>query len=299
MKLATFRYKDQDLVGILSSCETKVYPLSTLGLHAMDMNDFIDQTAKDGSLLGSVAGKASKLDATEEAGLLLSDVQLLSPIPFPKQDIICLGINYAAHAVESARFAKDDFGGERTYPLYFSKRVNEAVAPKGVIHMDEKIMTALDYEVELAVVIGRDAKNVSPENAFDYILGYTILNDVTDRTVQTRHKQWYFGKSLDNFTPIGPYIVTEDCFERPPVLKIQTTVNDELRQNSTTADLIFGIPYVISELSAGMTLKAGTIIATGTPEGVGMGFQPPRFLSKGDKVVCTIEGIGDLENTIG
>jgi 2-keto-4-pentenoate hydratase/2-oxohepta-3-ene-1,7-dioic acid hydratase in catechol pathway len=182
--------------------------------------------------------------------------------------------------------------------VYFSKRVNRAVAPgdpiQGHLDLDEQ----LDYEVELAVIIGRDARNVRKELAYDFIFGYTILNDVSARSLQGKHKQWYFGKSLDGFTPMGPCIATEDEFARPPALGIQSSVNREPRQFSNTNHMIFDIPHIISELSGGMTLKAGTIISTGTPAGVGMGMQPPRFLKKGDVVRCEIEGIGVLENMV-
>ena len=209
-----------------------------------------------------------------------------------------MGINYAAHAEESARYKKEAFGGERPYPIYFSKRVHEAVADGGIIPAYENLVDSLDYEVELAVIIGKDAKNVRREDAYNYVFGYTILNDVSARNLQTRHKQWYFGKSLDGFTPIGPCIVTADEFENPPVLAIKSYVNGELRQNSSTELLLFDIAHIISELSQGMTLKAGTIIATGTPAGVGMGFEPPNFLKSGDTVTCEIEKIGTLTNRI-
>jgi len=139
---------------------------------------------------------------------------------------------------------------------------------------------------------------VPEAEAADYVFGYTVINDMSARNIQTSHKQWYFGKSLDGFTPMGPCIVTADEFAFPPVLGISATVNGELRQNSTTALLIHGIAEVIAELSRGMTLRAGTIIAMGTPSGVGMGFEPPKFLCPGDEVVCTVEGIGSLHNTI-
>ena len=170
--------------------------------------------------------------------------------------------------------------------------------PGGHIDGHFDLVERLDYEAELAVVIGKDASHVEEADAAEYVLGYTIINDVSARQVQTRHKQWYFGKSLDGFTPMGPCIVTADEFEFPPRLSIQSKVNGELRQNSNTELLIFGIPHIIRELSQGITLKAGTIIATGTPAGVGMGFEPPRFLKSGDQVECIIEGIGSLKNTV-
>ena len=161
------------------------------------------------------------------------------------------------------------------------------------------LVKKLDYECELAVVLGKDAKDVPAGQTKDYVFGYTILNDVSARDVQTAHKQWYFGKSLDGFTPIGPCIVTADEFDTyPPKLPIRCFVNGEKRQDSNTSLQIFDIDHVIAELSQGMTLKAGTIIATGTPAGVGMGMEPPCFLKPGDEVRCEIEGIGTLTNTV-
>lgn len=225
-------------------------------------------------------------------------MKLLAPILVPKQDIICLGINYMAHAEESARYKKEAFGGERPYAVYFSKRVNRAVSDKEGIPSYQEIVDSLDYEAELAVILRKDAKNVKPEEVKDYLFGYTIMNDVSARNIQTNHKQWYFGKSLDGFTPMGPCILTVDSIPYPPKVQIQSRVNGELRQDSNTSLLIFGIDHIVSELSKGMTLRAGTIISTGTPSGVGMGFDPPRFLKPGDVVECSIEGIGTITNPV-
>ena len=159
-------------------------------------------------------------------------------------------------------------------------------------------MDSLDYEAELAVIIGKDARDVPAEKAREYVFGYTIINDVSARNIQDRHSQWYFGKSLDTFTPMGPCIVTANEIAYPPKLKIQSRVNGELRQDSNTELLIFGIDHIISELSRGMTLKAGTIISTGTPSGVGIGFTPPVFLKSGDEVECIVEGIGSIKNRV-
>lgn len=280
MRLVTFTHLKKTLVGALT--DKYMYPLPF-----KTMNELID-SGNSIEALCAMAGNP----------IALQETKILSPIPVPKQDIICLGINYMAHAVESARYKKEAFGGERPYAVYFSKRVNECSPHNGTISSYGKIVDSLDYECELAVIIGRDCKNVKRENAFDYIFGYTILNDISARNLQTRHKQWYFGKSLDGFTPMGPCIVTEDEFERPPVLEIKSYVNSELRQNSTTDLLIFDIPHVIEELSQGMTLKAGTIISMGTPAGVGMGFKPPKFLKHGDVIECYIENIGTLRTYI-
>ena len=225
----------------------------------------------------------------------LADAEILAPIPQPKQDILCLGINYAAHAEESARFKKEVFEKDRQYSVYFSKRVNEAVPDGGEIPYPT-VDTQIDYEAELAFIVSRDAKNVKKENAKDYVFGYTIINDVSARSLQQRHKQFYFAKSLDGFTPMGPCIVTADEFDFEPQLQIRSFVNGELRQNSNTALLLAGIGQILEDLTEGMTLKACSIISTGTPSGVGMGFIPPKFLVPGDIVRCEIDGIGSLTN---
>lgn len=295
MKLITYKLKENgnEIIGMLSKDEQKIYPISQFDIYYATMNDLIENISNaELELLLSKAGKEYDKFVARD------NTFKAAPITQPKQDIICLGINYMAHAEESARYKEEAFGGERPFAVYFSKRVNEAVADEGNIPSYEGLVDSLDYEAELALIIGKDAKNVSAENVFDYIFGYTIINDVSARNLQTAHKQWYFGKSLDGFTPMGPVIVTKDEFEFPPKLDIKSYVNGELRQDSNTELLIFGIEHVISELSKGMTLKAGTIISMGTPAGVGMGFVPPRFLNKGDEVICEIQGIGKLTNVV-
>ena len=296
MKFVTYLDGKKERVGVINDDETWVYPLCSLGMPYSDMQEVIEKMSKAEKEL---IGIYNRKDPDEIHGAVpVKDVGLLAPVPRPKQDIICLGINYMEHAAESARYKKEAFGGERLYAVYFSKRVNEAVPNKGFIEAHENLVDSLDYECELAVIIGKDAKNVSEDDAAEYIFGYTIINDVSARNVQTRHKQWYFGKSLDGFTPMGPCITTADSIAFPPKLTIQSKVNGELRQNSNTELLIFDVAHVISELSSGMTLKAGTIISMGTPAGVGMGFEPPRFLKSGDTVECIVEGIGTLVNTV-
>ena len=184
------------------------------------------------------------------------------------------------------------------YPIFFSKRVCYSQGTDAPIPAYTGLVDSLDYECELGVVIGKDAKNVKRADVPDYIFGYTIVNDVSARNLQTRHKQWYFGKSLDGFTPMGPCIVSADEFPFPPKQRIACRVNGDVRQDSNTANLITGITDIIVMLSEGMTLKAGTVIATGTPAGVGMGMKPPTFLKPGDVVECEIEGIGVLRNYI-
>ena len=287
MKLVTYLQDDRQLVGVLSADGAAIFPLPY-----PDMNTLIE-TASSAELLA-----ASQTAEQSEVSVSLSNVTLCAPIPRPRQDVLCLGINYKAHADEAERYSTATFAKEREIPIYFSKRVNEAVPPEGFIESHPGLVQRLDYESELAVIIGKTAKGVKAADAGDYIFGYTILNDVSARLLQTSHKQWYFGKGLDGFTPMGPCIVTKDEFAQPPAQAIRTWINGELRQDAVTDELIFGIPHIVHELSQGMTLKAGTVIATGTPAGVGMGFDPPKFLKKGDVVTCQIVGIGTLENTV-
>ena len=287
MKLVTYRLSGAEHVGALTADGKGVLPLP-----AADMNTLIE-TMTPADLRSAAA-------AAERGGAVpLSDVELLAPIPRPRQDVVCLGMNYRDHAEESARYSADAFTKNSTAAVYFSKRVSEAGKPDGVIPRHAGLTDRLDYEAELAVVLGKAARDVKAADAADYIFGYTILNDVSARDLQTGHKQWYFGKSLDGFTPIGPCIVTADEFDTyPPRLGIRSFVNGEKRQDSNTGLQIFDIDHVIHELSQGMTLKAGTIIATGTPAGVGMGMDPPQFLKPGDTVRCEIDGIGALTNTV-
>lgn len=278
MKLVTCLHEGTERVGALTENGVVFLPYP-------DMNTLIE-TLSPAAI--AITGKPVPLE----------DVTLLAPIPRPRQDVICLGMNYQDHEKEAAKYDSGAFTKERPVAVYFSKRVSRAGDPDGVIPRYEGLVERLDYEAELAVIIGRAARNVKAEDARDYIFGYTVLNDVSARDLQTGHKQWYFGKSLDGFTPMGPCILTADETAFPPALEITASVNGELRQKSNTSLLIHGVAEVIEELSAGMTLLPGTIIATGTPAGVGMGFDPPRFLKSGDVVECAIEGIGALRSTV-
>ena len=288
MKLVTYRENGAEQVGALTKDGTAILPLPV-----PDMNTLIETM--------TLSQLSSAVTAAEGSGasVALADVELLAPIPRPRQDVLCLGMNYKAHASEAAKYDADAFTKEKPAAVYFSKRVSEAVAPGGAIQSHRELVERLDYEVELAVILGKTAKHVKAAEAGDYIFGYTILNDVSARDVQTGHKQWYFGKSLDGFTPMGPCIVTADEIAFPPALAISSSVNGELRQSSNTSLFLNSIQEVLEELTAAMTLLPGTIIATGTPAGVGMGFDPPKFLKPGDTVSCTIEGIGTLTNPVG
>ncbi len=236
------------------------------------------------------------LDDIDE-GLPLDDVKLTAPIPYPRRNVFCLGKNYAEHAME----VKSLPGGEAKvpdYPIYFTKIADPAIGHMDKIIIPKDYTIDIDYEVELAIVIGKDGKDIPPEKAEDYIFGYTIGNDISARDVQKRHIQWFKGKSLDSFTPMGPWLVHKSVIEFPVELEIACKVNGEIRQKSNTKKLIFDIPYIISDLSKGLTLRAGDIIMTGTPEGVGMGHKPPKYLKPGDVVECYIEKIGTLVNVV-
>ena len=293
MRFVTCRLPDTgEMPAVLSADGTRIWPLAALGLDCPTLAEAIPMlTAERRAALAEAAATTMAINSAA--------VKLEAPIPAPAQDVICLGINYMAHASEAERFSSDAFATRHEQAIYFSKRVTRAVADGGDIEAHADLVQKLDYECELAVVLGRDARDVQQGETRDYVFGYTILNDVSARDVQTAHKQWYFGKSLDGFTPMGPCIVTADEFDTyPPRLELACSVNGEQRQHSNTGLQIFDIDHVIAELSQGMTLKAGTIIATGTPAGVGMGMDPPRFLKPGDTVVCKIEGIGTLTNTV-
>lgn len=296
---ALINNKQEILVGFEAG--NRAYRLPLLARLAPEL-DFNDMNELILGYTDAVKDKLTQLaenrDTLSGAAVAVDEVQLLAPIVRPRQDVVCLGINYDAHAQEAGRFSDEAFGGERPYTIYFSKRVSRATATGEAVPAYEGLVDSLDYEAELGVILGRDAKGVTKEAARDYVFGYTVINDISARNLQTRHKQWYLGKSLDGFTPMGPCIVTADEIGDEQSLDISSRVNGELRQSSNTRYMIQTVAGAISELSQGMTLEAGTIIATGTPAGVGMGMTPPCFLKHGDRVVCEIEKIGRLENVI-
>ncbi len=225
--------------------------------------------------------------------LPLTAVRLLAPIPRPARNIFCLGKNYAKHAVE-VKMTRLSGTGVPQYPIYFTKIANPAVPDGGTVHFPPRLTRCLDYEAELAFVIGREGRHIDPARAEDYIFGYTILNDISARDVQARHEQWFKGKNFDTFCPMGPCLVGRDEIPFPVELDITGRVNGEVRQHDNTRHFIFDIPTILADLSDGLTLEPGDIISTGTPAGVGAGFDPPRFLKDGDTVECEIDKIGSL-----
>lgn len=228
----------------------------------------------------------------EESSLGVGEVRILSPILKPIHDIICVGKNYEDHIMEMGSELPEDFTA-----TYFGKRATRIMGQNEEIYGRFDLDEGMDYEAELAFIIGKECKGVKKEDAMDYVFGFTIFNDVTSRIIQKKHNQWLRGKSFDQYSVMGPYIVTKDEVDHSN-LDIRSYVNDELRQNSNTKHMIIKIEEIIEELSSGMTLEAGDIISTGTPEGVGMGFKPPKFLKAGDCVRCEVEGLGSLTSII-
>ena len=227
----------------------------------------------------------------------LGEVGLHAPIPRPRKNVFCLGLNYLAHAAESAR-AKGIAVLIPAIPVFFTKAPTTVNGPFGDVPVHAGVTSKIDWEVELGVVIGRAGRNIARSNALAHVFGYTVVNDVSARDLQTDHTQWFKGKSLDGFCPMGPVVVTADEFGDPQSKRLQCRVNGVTKQDSNTADMIFPVDVSIEWLSKGLTLEPGDIIATGTPEGVGMGRTPQEFLAAGDVVEVEVEGIGTLRNRV-
>lgn len=284
MRIATYQWNGQRHVGIVSGDGQSVTPLQLTA-----------EQAKTGAL--AVIGLGSQInDLRTSQSLSLQGVKLEAPIPRPRRNIFCVGRNYHAHAKElSASVFKNNTANPESWPIVFTKVPECVVGPTDNVTLPGEVSQQIDYESELAVVIGIGGRNISRANAMDHIYGYTIVNDVTARDVQMRHQQWDLGKSFDTFCPMGPWIVTADELDGT-CTRVRGWVNGELRQDGQTRDLIFDIPTLIETCSRGITLYPGDVIATGTPAGVGMGLNPPQYLKTGDIVRIEIDGIGAIEN---
>jgi 2-keto-4-pentenoate hydratase/2-oxohepta-3-ene-1,7-dioic acid hydratase in catechol pathway len=287
MRLATFRHDARRHVGLVSPDGTEVQALDMDGTEGVAALAWL---AAEGRPIPGVIGAVMKLN----------DVILEAPIPRPARNIFCVGKNYLEHAHEFARSGFDSSaaaGAVPDAPIVFSK-VPECVVGHGApIVLDDAVSSAVDYEAELAVIIGRPGRGIARAQAMAHVFGYTIINDVTARDLQGRHKQWLIGKSQDTFGPMGPFAVTVDGMNLADT-QLRLWVNGELRQDANTRDLMFDVPTLIETISAGITLIPGDIIATGTPVGVGIGFTPPRYLRPGDTVRIGIPPIGVLENPV-
>jgi 2-keto-4-pentenoate hydratase/2-oxohepta-3-ene-1,7-dioic acid hydratase in catechol pathway len=227
----------------------------------------------------------------------LAGLKILAPLPEPRRNIICVGKNYREHAREIARKVANAVEVPER-PIFFTKATTAVIGPGAAIPSHRDITQKLDYEAELAIIIGRGGRDIPREQAMQHVFGYTAFNDVSARDLQGAHLQWYRGKSLDGFAPMGPVVVHRSAMPPAEDIEVQCHVNGELRQKASLAEMIFDIPSLIETLSAGATLLPGDIIATGTPAGVGMGFTPSRYLQSGDEVVIEVSGAGQLVNRV-
>ncbi|MDQ7843835.1 MAG: fumarylacetoacetate hydrolase family protein [Armatimonadota bacterium] len=292
MRLCTYQIKGDARLGI-------VVGEAVVDLHAVARRRKMRDLPREmlgliaevpAAALRALAREAERWVAAGRPTVPLRSARLLAPIPRPRKNIVCMGRNYAEHARE---------GGNEppAAPVFFTKPPTAVVGPDApVIH--HAVTEQLDYEVELVAVIGRRGRDIPEERALDYVFGYTIMNDVTARDLQDRHLQWFKGKALDTFAPLGPWIVHRSAIPDPQRLRLSLRVNGEVRQQSTTAHMIFPVARLISVLSAGMTLEPGDLLATGTPEGVAKGMKPPRWLRPGDVMEAEVEGIGVLRNRV-
>lgn len=279
----------QPVLGLLSQNENSVHPLSSLLSRDMRTMQQLIVSLKEEEL--PLLMQAARCD-----GIPLSQVSVLAPIDRPLHDILCVGVNYRDHREETKTDLPTE--GASHHAVYFGKRAHFILGDGKKIPARLDLDSQLDYEVELAVIIGKEGRDISPEQAEDYIFGYSVFNDLSSRTIQKQHSQWLRGKSLDGYTAMGPCILHKSALPFPVEVDVCSLVNGEIRQNSNTRLLLTSLPQIIADLSQGMTLEPGDIIATGTPGGVGLGFDPPRFLKKGDKVECRIPPIGSLCNTV-
>jgi 2-keto-4-pentenoate hydratase/2-oxohepta-3-ene-1,7-dioic acid hydratase in catechol pathway len=293
MKLATILHDGLPAVAVIDTDKQQAFLLADI-VTGMPANIA-------GNMVSAIAhyGKA-RLPASG-VGIDLDRVKLLAPILTPPQNILCVGKNYHDHAKE---FTKSGFDAGATaadavpeYPIVFTKPFSSISGPYDDIPLWPGLDQAVDYEAELAVVIGKGGRFIKKEEALNHVFGYTIINDVTARDLQRVHKQWFLGKGIDGFGPMGPWIVTADEVDVGN-MRIICRINGEVRQDSNTSDLIFDVPTLIETISRSVTLSPGDIIATGTPAGVGIGFSPPKFLAEGDVVEIEIEGIGTIRNRL-
>jgi 2-keto-4-pentenoate hydratase/2-oxohepta-3-ene-1,7-dioic acid hydratase in catechol pathway len=291
MKLASLSLAGVRTPALVDTAKELYWPIAELipGF-AGDLVDLIaDLDRVKGQLVPRAGGKP------------LAGVKVLAPIDRPRRNIFCVGKNYVEHAAEFSKSGFDSSAKEGEHapeaPVVFTKAYTSIIGPDDTIPAHAHVKQ-LDYEAELTIVIGKGGRAIKKADALKHVFGYTIVNDVTARDLQKLHRQWFLGKSLDGFCPMGPYLVSADELDAAK-LDVKCWVNGELRQNANSAQLIFDIPTLIETISAGIELQPGDLIATGTPAGVGIGFTPPKFLKTGDRVRIEIQNIGVLENTVG
>src|SRR5216684_3244390 len=309
MKLASFSTADlpHARLGLVQQDEIVDVDLAARALDLQPyehMQDLLDHYEQGMPVLQAILGKAAgrrlrevKTFAEIGAAHALSEVQLDAPIPRPRKNVMCLGLNYAENARESAE-ARGRQATILKAPIFFTKAPTTVNKPYGKLVIDPSVSTQIDWEAELAVIIGKPGKNIREEDALSHIFGYTVLNDVSARDIQSRHKQFFKGKSIDGYCPMGPWIVTADEIPDPQKLTLRLCVNDVTKQEGNTSMMIFPVRTIIAVLSKGMTIEPGDIIATGTPSGVGFARNPPEYLRAGDVMETEIEGIGTLRNVV-
>jgi len=294
MKFVTYKKNDSEKVGVLFNNDEQILDVnSLLKKEYASMISFINGVSLDEIKKIDEVLKSNPLD-----GLVVdtTQVKLLSPIPRPIHDIICVGVNYKDHMEETKKY--DEKFVEPTKTVYFSKRASYIIGDGDLIESRLDLDEELDYEVELAVIIGKTGVNIKKEEVEDYIFGYSIFNDISSRKLQMSHLQWYRGKSLDTYSSMGPSILHKSALPFPVEVDIKSELNGEVRQKSNTKLFVADIAQIISEISDGITLEAGDIIITGTPSGVGMGMNPKGYMKKGDIIRCEILEIGKLTNIV-
>ncbi|TKI04690.1 fumarylacetoacetate hydrolase family protein [Martelella alba] len=293
MKLVTYLSLGEKKIGVMTPAGQIIDVTATVNTN--DMNVLIEEFATYKEIL------TTRSQSAGQHAVPVGDVRLLAPIPYTRRNIFCVGKNYHAHAEEFGNSGYDSSasgGNVPTYPIIFSKPATAICGPGAGIDSTLDPSGTIDYEAELAVVVGKRGRIAETDDPMSFVFGYTLVNDVTSRHLQKQHSQWLLGKGIDTFCPMGPVLVTADEFGKPGAQRIFCHVNGEKRQEAVIADLIFAIPDLLKTLGRSITLLPGDVIATGTPAGVGLGFDPPRYLGKGDKVTVSMREIGELTNTL-
>jgi 2-keto-4-pentenoate hydratase/2-oxohepta-3-ene-1,7-dioic acid hydratase in catechol pathway len=298
MKFVTVRHQGRVLAGLWTAGGVlDLVEAARLSGESAKLSSVVEIIRGGNESYAAVTRLAARMHQLGDALLAHDAVELLAPIPWPVRNIFCVGKNYLDHVTEGSQ-ARGTPVKLPEVPQFFSKATHAMNSSTGNLRFDPRVTEQLDYEVELAVILGRGGRDISAAQSFDHVFGYAVANDVTARDLQRRHEQWLKGKSLDTTFPFGPWIIDREEIGDPTTLELVMTVNGEERQRARVAQMIFDIPSIIATLSVGMTLEAGDIISTGTPSGVGYAMKPPRFLRDGDLMIASIDRIGELRNRV-
>ncbi len=294
MRLLTYERDGDARLGLLLGERVFDAAEASSGTLPDEMLAFIE---RGDAALDEARGLIAKLEPGSKAlasvSRPLAETRLLAPVPKPRRNLVCVGLNYADHAAES-RVTE----GLPEHPVYFTKPPSTVIGPEAAIPWHGHVSKRIDWEVELVAVVGKAGRDIPEERALDHVFGYTVGNDVTARDLQARHQQWYKGKGLDGFCPLGPWIVTADELGDPQDVRLSLRVNGETKQDARTSDMVFSVAKLIAVWSLGMTLEPGDLLMTGTPSGVGFARKPPEYLQPGDVVEAEIDAIGVLRNTV-